>query len=80
MLPVSASSQMITFTLEGGRPLTLRASGTEPKIKYYFEQITEPGKDSHEADAIRAEVKHIEQRLVDEFIKPAEWGFELRDV
>ena len=28
---------MITFTLEGPATLTLRASGTEPKLKYYLE-------------------------------------------
>ena len=43
VLPITPSAQMITFKLEGGMPLTLRASGTEPKIKYYFELITEPG-------------------------------------
>jgi len=28
---------MITFRLAGGAELTLRASGTEPKLKYYLE-------------------------------------------
>jgi len=37
VLAVSASSQMITFRLEGDILLTLRTSGTEPKIKYYSE-------------------------------------------
>ncbi|KAJ3217853.1 Phosphoglucomutase-3 [Dinochytrium kinnereticum] len=36
-LPVSASSEMITFTLTNGCVFTLRTSGTEPKIKYYVE-------------------------------------------
>ncbi|KAJ3102159.1 Phosphoglucomutase-3 [Phlyctochytrium bullatum] len=36
-LPVSASSEMITFTLTNGCVFTLRTSGTEPKIKYYIE-------------------------------------------
>jgi phosphomannomutase len=35
---------MVTFTLETGSIVTLRASGTEPKIKYYIELRTEPGK------------------------------------
>ena len=35
---------MITFTLASGSLVTLRASGTEPKIKYYIELQTEPGK------------------------------------
>ncbi|KAI8913460.1 hypothetical protein EDD86DRAFT_105365 [Gorgonomyces haynaldii] len=37
LLPVSASSQMLTFWLENGCIITLRTSGTEPKIKYYTE-------------------------------------------
>jgi phosphomannomutase len=37
ILPVSCSSQMITFTFENGLVATLRTSGTEPKIKYYAE-------------------------------------------
>lgn len=36
-LPVSASSQMITFTFDNDVVLTIRTSGTEPKIKYYSE-------------------------------------------
>ena len=36
-LPTSGSSQMITFQLENGCLMTLRTSGTEPKIKYYTE-------------------------------------------
>ncbi len=31
------SSNVIAYELEGGSRVTLRPSGTEPKIKYYFE-------------------------------------------
>ena len=41
-LPVSPSSQMITFTFENGCVVTLRTSGTEPKIKYYTEHKPDP--------------------------------------
>lgn len=41
-LPASKSSQMITFTLENGSVVTLRTSGTEPKIKYYAEYCAKP--------------------------------------
>lgn len=41
-LPSSKSSQMITFTLENGSVVTLRTSGTEPKIKYYAEYCAKP--------------------------------------
>lgn len=37
LLPPSKSSQMVTFTFENGAVITLRTSGTEPKIKYYAE-------------------------------------------
>lgn len=33
-LPLSASSNMITFRLANGATATLRGSGTEPKIKW----------------------------------------------
>ncbi|GAA5795843.1 hypothetical protein EDC94DRAFT_595345 [Helicostylum pulchrum] len=36
-LPVSASSEMITFCLANNTVFTIRTSGTEPKIKYYSE-------------------------------------------
>lgn len=44
-LPISATSPMITYTLETGSIITLRASGTEPKLKYYIELVSEPGID-----------------------------------
>jgi phosphomannomutase len=42
ILPVSKSSQMITFTLENSCIITMRTSGTEPKIKYYTEFCSRP--------------------------------------
>ena len=42
VLPISKSSQMITFTFENGLVITLRTSGTEPKIKYYSELCAPP--------------------------------------
>lgn len=41
-LPVSRSSEMITFTFDNGLVVTLRTSGTEPKIKYYTELCAPP--------------------------------------
>jgi phosphoglucomutase len=34
---ISPSSEMITFELQGSTVMTLRGSGTEPKLKYYIE-------------------------------------------
>eukprot|EP00198_Chlamydomonas_reinhardtii_P000549 XP_001689884.1 phosphoglucomutase [Chlamydomonas reinhardtii] len=37
VLPWQSGDMMITYGLEGAATLTLRASGTEPKLKYYLE-------------------------------------------
>lgn len=42
ILPVSTSTQMITFNFDNGLVATLRTSGTEPKVKYYTELVTPP--------------------------------------
>lgn len=42
ILPISRSSQMITFTFKNGLVATLRTSGTEQKIKYYTELCAPP--------------------------------------
>lgn len=42
LLPSSKSSEMITFSFENGAVITLRTSGTEPKIKYYAEMCAKP--------------------------------------
>ena len=41
------ASNVIAYRLEGGAQITLRPSGTEPKIKYYFElpERLAPGED-----------------------------------
>ena len=43
-MPLSLpASNVIAYLLAGGSRVTLRPSGTEPKIKYYFEVREEPG-------------------------------------
>ncbi|XP_054156460.1 phosphopentomutase-like [Oppia nitens] len=42
ILPTSSSSYMLTFYFSNGFVLTIRTSGTEPKIKYYSEAIAPP--------------------------------------
>ena len=42
-LPLSASSPMISVTFENGTVAQFRASGTEPKFKYYIEMAGKPG-------------------------------------
>ena len=53
------ASNVIAYGLEGGAQVTLRPSGTEPKIKYYFElpERLAPGED------VRTARRRGEQRL-----------------
>ncbi|XP_072041003.1 phosphopentomutase-like [Amphiura filiformis] len=68
VLPVSKSSQMITFTFENGCVATLRTSGTEPKIKYYTEMCADPSRSDR--DKIKEELDAVVQALVDNFLEP----------
>ncbi|CAG9798721.1 unnamed protein product [Chironomus riparius] len=70
LLPSSKSSQMITFTLENDTVVTLRTSGTEPKIKYYSEYCAKP--DETDWKQVQANLKEIVEALVDEFLQPNE--------
>ena len=38
-LPTDSSSQFVTFTMSNGAIVSLRGSGTEPKLKYYVEAV-----------------------------------------
>ncbi|CAG8512396.1 5364_t:CDS:10 [Funneliformis mosseae] len=68
ILPTSKSSHMITFGLENGCNLTLRTSGTEPKIKYYLELS---GKDKKE---VGNELRKIAHGVSDELLEPEKYG------
>ncbi|XP_064547838.1 phosphopentomutase [Drosophila montana] len=67
-LPVSSSSQMITFTFKNGVVITLRTSGTEPKMKYYAEMCGKPGDKSWEQ--LTQTLKDMEEAVVNEFYEP----------
>lgn len=53
-LPWTKGDLMITYYLEGDAEVTLRASGTEPKLKWYLDVQTSGGAD---ADALAAAVQ-----------------------
>nr|CDS23113.1 phosphoglucomutase 2 [Echinococcus granulosus] len=76
-LPVSASSQMITFTFDNGAIVTLRTSGTEPKIKYYSELCGKPG-DKRSMAELEAELAELIGLMVEEFYQPKLNGFTAR--
>eukprot|EP00939_MAST-03C_sp_MAST-3C-sp1_P004064 g4064.t1 len=55
LLPASASSQMITYSFDGGKSqATLRTSGTEPKIKCYVEVRGRRDGDSKSNDGVES--------------------------
>ena len=68
VLPVSASSEMLTFTFENGAIVTLRTSGTEPKIKYYCEFHAET------KDAAVRELDELVDCLIETFLQPDQYG------
>ena len=66
--PLTPNSQMITFYLDNKCTITLRTSGTEPKIKYYGEIIGPPGEDSKEKlNEILLQTLNV---LVENFLQP----------
>ena len=67
VLPVSASSQMITYTFENGCIATIRGSGTEPKLKYYIEL---PGKKGQKKEEVIAEVMELSKVLLETCLEP----------
>ncbi|CAD5118485.1 DgyrCDS7184 [Dimorphilus gyrociliatus] len=69
ILPVSASSQMLTFTFSNGCIATLRTSGTEPKIKYYTEYCAEPGRSREE---VSNELNEMIEAIIEHFYRPKE--------
>merc|ERR1712215_26637 len=68
ILPVSKSSHMITFWLDNGVVITLRTSGTEPKIKYYTEFCASPENDDW--SAVEEELADIVKQMVEELFQP----------
>ncbi|KXJ84032.1 hypothetical protein RP20_CCG023558 [Aedes albopictus] len=68
LLPSSKSSQMITFSFENGAVITLRTSGTEPKIKYYAEMCAKPGQ--RDWNASRTTLRDMIDRIVEELLEP----------
>lgn len=64
-------SNVLAFALEGGGQVLLRPSGTEPKIKYYFELSEQPDEGEEIARA-RERAKHRLDALVQSFLEVAE--------
>merc|ERR1712000_241914 len=69
VLPLSKSSPMITCELENGVRFTVRASGTEPKVKFYTEIVSEAGS-GKSRDEIQKVLEGSVQAILDEIMKP----------
>ncbi|KAJ2781637.1 hypothetical protein H4R18_002739 [Coemansia javaensis] len=64
---VSGSSHMITFETRNGARLTMRTSGTEPKLKYYLE-VSNP---SNDRAAAARDLDRMVQAVADELVQAA---------
>ncbi len=63
------SSNVLQFLLQDGSMVTIRPSGTEPKIKFYASCKAEPGQDLEESKKeVAVKLKKIEED-VDEFLR-----------
>ena len=64
ILPISTSTQMLTFFFKNGATCTIRGRGTEPKLKFYIEY--------HDADKQKATevLTRLHRAIVDNFLKP----------
>ncbi|KAJ1742174.1 AAA ATPase midasin [Coemansia sp. RSA 1086] len=66
--PVSPSSHMITFETRNGARLTMRTSGTEPKLKYYLEVCSREG----DREAAARDLDVMAQAVAKELVRSAE--------
>ena len=66
--PLTPKSEMITFYLDNKCTLTLRTSGTEPKIKCYREIVEPPGVGSREE--LLEILSQTTNVLIEEFLQP----------
>lgn len=67
-LPCSSSSYMVTLYLDNGIVLTIRTSGTEPKIKYYSEAIGEEG--DEDWSSIRKLLDDVVWHMTNQLLEP----------
>ena len=90
VLPCSSSTQMITFYFNNGCEITIRASGTEPKIKWHseirkkkkFKQKSEDDPmidDEQFRQETKQELDQLVEAVVEEFLQPEKNGLIQRE-
>jgi len=68
LLPATPDSQMVAMTFANGATITLRTSGTEPKLKYYVES---KGNTKEHADKITAK---LGREVLEELVQPKKYN------
>ena len=66
-LPATPGSEMLMFSFDNGCTVTLRTSGTEPKIKYYIEMGGQRGMTS---DQVSSELSQFSDIVINELLQP----------
>ena len=74
-LPWKSGDLMITYTLEGGLArVTIRASGTEPKLKVYLEVENSPSKKGEGEKEVERRADVLLESVIKELVVPEEAG------
>ena len=73
--PRTPESQMIRFEFDNKVSITLRTSGTEPKLKCYSEVVSEPGDNRSEGE-VREFLERFVNVCIEEMLQPAHNGLQ----
>jgi phosphomannomutase len=72
-LPTDAKSPMLTIRFSNGGVAQFRASGTEPKFKYYIELKGEPGVSR---EVVEQDLQDMSAILLEELVQPSKHGLQ----
>ncbi|MES1905319.1 MAG: Phosphoglucomutase-2, partial [Paramarteilia canceri] len=74
ILPVSKSNHMITFYTAQNLTLTIRGSGTEPKLKFYLGQVFDVNYQVNDPNKLIEKMREDSILILDELLQPKEFG------
>jgi phosphoglucomutase len=79
-LPRVTDSFMVTLRYEDGATLTLRNSGTEPKLKFYIERVVGGGAAAavDSGEKARVACEEMKRKCIEELLEPAKNGLTAR--